>query len=111
MWFTKESVKEVKIIDDSRIKELERELREYKADVASERRIAEREYESKVEKAVADKQKEINKLAQENAVLKNENSILTKAFENMGFDVKDMKEILGKLVDGIVSKNTINVVK
>lgn len=38
-------------------------------------------------------------------------SILTKAFENLGFDVKDMKEILNKLVDGIVSKNTIQLVK
>lgn len=37
--------------------------------------------------------------------------ILTKAFENLGFDVKDMKEILNKLVDGIVSKNTIQLVK
>ena len=37
--------------------------------------------------------------------------ILTKAFANLGFDVKDMKEILNKLVDGIVSKNTISIVK
>ena len=29
----------------------------------------------------------------------------------MGFDVKDMKDILNKLVDGIVSKNEINVIK
>jgi phage pi2 protein 07 len=47
----------------------------------------------------------------ENGVFKSEVTILRKAFENLGFDVKDMKEILNKLVDGIVSKNTINVVK
>ena len=51
------------------------------------------------------------KLLLENGNLKKEVEILTKAFENMGFDVKDMKEILNKLVDGIVSKNTIQLVK
>jgi hypothetical protein len=40
-----------------------------------------------------------------------EAEILTKAFENLGFDVKDMKDILNKLVDGIVGKNTVHVVK
>lgn len=38
-------------------------------------------------------------------------SMLEKAFENMGFDVKDMKEILGKLVDGLIAKHEINVIK
>jgi len=42
---------------------------------------------------------------------KAENEILRKAFENMGFDVKDMKDILNKLVDGVVSKNEINIIK
>ncbi len=63
-------------------------------------------------------QKATKKLADENKSLtiENENNkkevlILTKAFENMGFDVKDMKEILNKLVDGIVSKNQIQLVK
>jgi len=37
--------------------------------------------------------------------------ILTKAFENLGFDVKDMKDILNKLVDGVVSKNSIQLIK
>lgn len=51
------------------------------------------------------------KLEIENGVLTKEVEILRKAFANMGFEVKDMKEILNKLVDGVVSKNTINVVK
>lgn len=38
-------------------------------------------------------------------------AMLEKAFENMGFDVKDMKEILGKLVDGLIAKHEINVIK
>lgn len=56
-------------------------------------------------------------LKNENAELKVEKNILTgkvemfeKAFENLGFDVKDMKEILNKLVDGLVAKNAINLV-
>lgn len=36
---------------------------------------------------------------------------LEKAFENLGFDVKDMKDILNKLVDGLVSKNEINIIR
>ena len=47
----------------------------------------------------------------ENARLQSEVSMLNKAFDNLGFDVKDMKEILNKLVDGVVSKNTVNIVK
>lgn len=62
------------------------------------------------EKAKSDREK-IAKLELENGNYKKEVEILTKAFENMGFDVKDMKEILNKLVDGIVSKNSIQLVK
>lgn len=40
-----------------------------------------------------------------------EAEILSKAFSNLGFDVKDMKSILDKLVDGLISKNTIQLVK
>ena len=36
---------------------------------------------------------------------------LEKSFENLGFDVKDMKDILNKLVDGLVSKNEINIIR
>ena len=46
----------------------------------------------------------------ENNNNKKEVEILTKAFENLGFDVKDMKSILDKLVDGLVSKNTIQMI-
>lgn len=69
------------------------------------------ECENKVIESAKDKIKEVAKLTLENGQLKKEVEILTKAFENMGFDVKDMKEILNKLVDGIVTKNTVNIVK
>lgn len=44
-------------------------------------------------------------------ILKAKNEMYEKAFENLGFDVKDMKDILNKLVDGVVTKNSINVIK
>ena len=37
--------------------------------------------------------------------------MLRGAFENLGFDVKDMKGILDKLVEGLISKNAIQLVK
>lgn len=71
--------------------------------------------DNELENKVFDLTKELrDDLADKNAKLNNatkEVEILTKAFENLGFDVKDMKAILDKLVDGIVSKNTIQLVK
>ena len=71
--------------------------------------------DAEVDVIVLDKTKaltdEVAKLKLENGNYKKEVEILTKAFQNLGFDVKDMKDILNKLVDGIVSKNTVNIVK
>jgi predicted DsbA family dithiol-disulfide isomerase len=64
-----------------------------------------------VQKTMKDLNDKVQELILENGNYKKEVEILTKAFENMGFDVKDMKEILNKLVDGIVSKNSIQLVK
>lgn len=109
--FNKIITKEVKVIDETRIKQLEAEIVQIKKDFASDKRILEAELEIKINKAIEDEKKENNILKEKNSVLAKEVEILEKAFENMGFDVKDMKEILNKLVDGIVSKNTINIVK
>lgn len=54
---------------------------------------------------------ELAKVVAERDNYKKECEILNKAFQNLGFDVKDMKEILNKLVDGIVSKNTVQLIK
>lgn len=87
-----------------------REINQLKADFASQKKIYEAEYVVKLNEATQAKVEENNKIKQENAVLLEKVNILEKAFENMGFDVKDMKEILNKLVDGIVDKNKINVI-
>lgn len=39
-----------------------------------------------------------------------ENKVMREAFKSMGIDVKDMKDMFGKLVDGISSKNQVNLI-
>lgn len=65
--------------------------------------------DTKISQKTNELKKEITKLTIENEGNKQKVSMYEKAFENLGFDVKDMKEILNKLVDGIVSKNEITV--
>lgn len=108
---------EVKKLNDE-IKNLQEQLKEEKKtsdnllkEFEADKRILKRELETEIQKATAKKQEENNELLLKNAVLNEKVSILEKAFENMGFDVKDMKDILNKLVDGVVSKNTVNVIK
>ncbi len=64
-----------------------------------------------VQKATKALENKVSLLTIENESNKKEVDILTKAFKNLGFDVKDMKDILNKLVDGLVSKNQIQLVK
>jgi len=67
--------------------------------------------DNKIAEAIKKADVEIASLKATNAALSAENTVLKKAFENLGFDVQDMKEILNKLVDGVVAKNTVNIVK
>jgi CII-binding regulator of phage lambda lysogenization HflD len=104
-------IAEITALYETKVKDLEQALKQSKLDLESEKRILNNELAIKVHESVMELEKTNNKLESENAVQSKEIEILRKAFENMGFDVKDMKDILNKLVDGIVSKNTINVVK
>ncbi len=118
---TKEESAEVKrlneVISDMRKVEVEVKKDHEKeiADIAKDHEIILKRKEAELDVKISEKIKEfkdkIAKLELENGNYKKEVEILTKAFENLGFDVKDMKEILNKLVDGIVSKNTIQLVK
>lgn len=47
----------------------------------------------------------------ENGKLKAENEIYAKAFTGLGMDVKDLKEVMGKLADALATKNTVQVIK
>jgi len=88
-----------------------REVRDIKKDFESKERILRNELNVEKQEALRAKELEVSELREKNGIQAKEIEILTKAFENMGFDVKDMKAILDKLVDGIVSKNSINLVK
>lgn len=73
-------------------------------------KITELKSENAAKTEIAVKEKTLD-LQMEKNNLQAKVEILEKAFENLGFDVKDMKEILNKLVDGIISKNEINIIK
>jgi len=109
---------EKKITNEEKEKQLiqkdedcERKLKQKDEDLASQKRILENELKVKIQEACRTKEIEISQLKEKNGIQAKEIEVLTRAFENMGFDVKDMKDILNKLVDGIVSKNTVNIVK
>lgn len=118
---TQEESTEVKRLNEV-IKDMEKVALEVKKDHEKEITNIKKDHEiviarkdAELDVKVSEKTKtltdKVAKLELENGNYKKEVEILTKAFENLGFDVKDMKEILNKLVDGIVSKNTIQLVK
>ena len=120
--FRKKEVIEVKVQDETRVNELLKEIQELKKDHQKEiesqrkefeldKKLWEKELTSKIEESLRDKTKEAHNTAIQNGVLKEKVAMYEKAFENLGFDVKDMKEILNKLVDGIVSGNKVNIIK
>ena len=111
-------------VDDlrSQIKQLEGKNKDATAEHQNEIRQIRFEHELEVKSLKAEIAEEIKKqtestnkklieVEKENAVLNKELDVYTKAFENMGVDVKDMKEIMSELIKGIVSKNTVSVIK
>lgn len=92
-------------------KDHDKDLSDLKKDHEIILKRKEAELDVKISEKIKEFKDKIAKLELENGNYKKEVEILTKAFENLGFDVKDMKDILNKLVDGIVSKNTIQLVK
>jgi len=106
-----------KIIEElNREKELSK-LRQEFTDKEKERllkekdlKISELKEESEAKTATVVKENNLD-LQQERNTYKARCEILEKAFENLGFDVKDMKDILNKLVDGLIAKNEIKILK
>lgn len=89
---------------DSRIEQL-------KAEHAIALATVEANQENHTYEATKKLREENTRLSIENGNVKAENKVMEAAFKNMGVDVKDMKSILEKMVDGLVSKNTINVIR
>ena len=104
-------IKDMQKAEEELTKDHKKEIENIKKDHEIILKRKEAELDVKISEVTKESTEKIAELNLENGNLKKEVEILTKAFENLGFDVRDMKEILNKLVDGIVSKNTINVVK
>lgn len=88
-----------------------RELTKIKFDHELEIKKLTNEVEQKVDEKVKDTLTRLTITEQENAVVKKELEVYNKAFENMGMDVKDVKDVVNKLVDGLVAKSEIKLVK
>lgn len=119
--FNKEKLKELEKRFEKKkkyVKDLEREIEDrikkvdYQEELFENRLSLEK---SLIKQKVLDKTRylkdEVTILEIEKNALQAENDILNKAFKNLGFEVKDMKDILNKLVDGVVSKNQLQVIK
>lgn len=105
--YKKKVEKEIEEINYDNDKNVENIIEDYKIKLTRK----EQEVENKIHIATKELKEKLDKLTIENNNNKKEVEIMTTAFKNVGFDVKDMKGILDKLVEGMVSKNTINVVK
>lgn len=106
-----EVISDMRKVETEVKKDHEKEIEDIKKDHEIVLKRKEAELDVKISEKIKEFKDKVAKLELENGNYKKEVEILTKAFENLGFDVKDMKEILNKLVDGIVSKNTIQLVK
>lgn len=110
-------IKELEERVDDLVKEKETQANDHTREVenlkADHKVLVERK-DSEIETKIAKKTKELTetlaKVTMEKNNAEKEAEILRTAFQNLGFDVKDMKEILNKLVDGIVSKNQIQLI-
>jgi len=109
--YYKEENERITIIKDNEILNSEIERDFLKAQYDSKENILRNELQMEIDKNTSSYKKEINSLNIEISTVKKENEILKNAFENMWFDVKDTKEILNKLVDGLIAKNWINIIK
>jgi hypothetical protein len=85
-------------------KELEYKIEQLKEEASLSRKTQDSLTEAKIAEKVLEYRVKAETATAQNAILRT-------AFETMGFDVKDMKGILDKLVDGLISKNEINVIR
>jgi len=85
-------------------KELEYKIEQLKEEASLSRKTQDSLTEAKIAEMVLEYRVEAETATAQNAILRT-------AFDTMGFDVKDMKGILDKLVDGLISKNEINVIR
>jgi hypothetical protein len=121
--------KKPKIDHESKVEIFKEEIVRIKNEIKNDdlRRYYE---DQRKDKIIEDKEKQISTLEKDNKdkislavreatidlqternTYKSRCEILEKAFENLGFDVKDVKELMCKLVDGLIAKNEIKIIK
>lgn len=106
----KEEIQSLKKEIDTLIDNHARKIDQLKEDnkIAIEREKASTDVQ--IHKATESLKDENLKLTIAKSKAEQEAEILTTAFKNLGFDVKDMKNILDKLVEGLVAKNQIQII-
>lgn len=103
---------------DKLVREGERKDEDHKREVSNlkeDSNILLERKDAEIETKIAKDTQALNELINELTIKKNNAEqkveILETAFKNLGFDVKDMKSILNKLVDGLIAKNQIQLIK
>lgn len=96
---------------ETKIRALEASARETSSDHAREIRDLKSVNDTVVREQTNSLSQELSDAKAARQVAEKEIAIYRAAFENLGFDVKDMKEILNKLVDGLIAKQQIQLIK
>jgi uncharacterized protein (UPF0335 family) len=91
--------------------ELQRDITEEKHNHSMLMSQLESDHKIQKNEIAVDLKDKVSSLESDKKILENKVEVYEKAFKNLGFDVKDMKAILDKLVDGLIKKNEINIVK
>lgn len=107
----KDSIQSLKTVISDSEAEHKRELTQIRFDNELNIKKLTNDVDEKVAAQVKAMQAKLTESEKNNAVLSKELEVYNKAFENMGMDVKDVKEVVNKLVDGLIAKNEIKLIK
>jgi len=116
--FFEPKIVEVKVQDNELVNalrediaRLNRDIKNLKEDHAREIKNLNSDIDLRIKLATQSLIEEKNKALADKAVLQEKVNFIERAFTNMGFDVKDMKDILNKLADAVIAKNQVHIVK
>jgi len=116
--FFEPKIVEVKVQDNELVNalrediaRLNRDIKNLKEDHAREIKNLNSDIDLRIKLATQSLIEEKNKALADKALLQEKVNFIERAFTNMGFDVKDMKDILNKLADAVIAKNQVHIVK
>ncbi len=91
------------------------DLRDKVSELEFELRKINREKDFNIDERIKDgasmKETDINELKIESAEIKKENEMLNKAFDEIGFDVKDSKEMMSELIKALSNKADVKIIR